>query len=100
MNSKKCKYSLVVRYVDARTSFIHDSTKPCAHQSPYQLIDAFRALIDIVREPPNPGNVNQTDVPKQRQFLNDYLDETPNSARQVEIRKRILDGSRRSLEQQ
>ncbi|KAL8834578.1 MAG: hypothetical protein Q9176_007397 [Flavoplaca citrina] len=69
-------------------------------ESPSQLIDAYRALIDIVREPLNPQNVNQTDVPKQRQFLNDYLDETPNSARQVEIRKRILDGSRRSLEQQ
>ncbi|KAL8753507.1 MAG: hypothetical protein Q9199_004996, partial [Rusavskia elegans] len=69
-------------------------------ESPYQLIDAFKALIEIVREPSNPQNASQTDVPKQRQFLNDYLDETPNSARQVEIRKRILDGSRRSLEQQ
>ncbi|KAL8670944.1 MAG: hypothetical protein Q9168_004544, partial [Polycauliona sp. 1 TL-2023] len=69
-------------------------------ESPYQLIDAYKALIDIVREPSNPQNANPTDVPKQRQFLNDYLDETPNSARQTEIRKRILDGSRRSLEQQ
>ncbi|KAI4232000.1 MAG: hypothetical protein LQ349_005254 [Xanthoria aureola] len=69
-------------------------------ESPYQLIDAFKALIEIVREPSNPQNASQTDVPKQRQFLDDYLDETPNSARQVEIRKRILDGSRRSLEQQ
>ncbi|KAL8994163.1 MAG: hypothetical protein Q9169_005794 [Polycauliona sp. 2 TL-2023] len=69
-------------------------------ESPYQLIDAFKALIEIVREPSNPQNANRTDVPKQRQFLNDYLDETPNSAKQTEIRKRILDGSRRSLEQQ
>lgn len=72
----------------------------CTQKSPYQLIDAFKALIEIVREPSNPQNASQTDVPKQRQFLDDYLDETPNSARQVEIRKRILDGSRRSLEQQ
>ncbi|KAL8790451.1 MAG: hypothetical protein Q9213_000603 [Squamulea squamosa] len=69
-------------------------------ESPSQLIDAYKALIDIVREPSNPQNANQADAPKQRQFLHDYLDETPNSAKQVEIRKRILNGSRRSLEQQ
>ncbi|KAL8916765.1 MAG: hypothetical protein Q9172_006131, partial [Xanthocarpia lactea] len=69
-------------------------------ESPSQLIDAYKALIDIVREPSDPENANQADVPKQRQFLTDYLDETPNSAKQVEIRKRILEGSRRSLEQQ
>ncbi|KAL8643684.1 MAG: hypothetical protein Q9226_008189, partial [Calogaya cf. arnoldii] len=69
-------------------------------ESPYQLIDAFKALIDIVREPSNPQNTSQSDVSRQRQFLNDYIDETPNSAGQVEIRNRILDGSRRSLEQQ
>ncbi|KAL8804768.1 MAG: hypothetical protein Q9182_002360 [Xanthomendoza sp. 2 TL-2023] len=68
-------------------------------ESPSQLIDAYKALIDIVREPSDPQNAGQA-VPKQRQFLEDYLDETPNSAKQVETRQRILDGSRRSLEQQ
>ncbi|KAL8682814.1 MAG: hypothetical protein Q9186_001143 [Xanthomendoza sp. 1 TL-2023] len=68
-------------------------------ESPSQLIDAYKALIDIVREPSDPQNAGQA-VPKQRQFLGDYLDETPNSAKQLETRRRILDGSRRSLEQQ
>ncbi|KAL8718551.1 MAG: hypothetical protein Q9225_004323 [Loekoesia sp. 1 TL-2023] len=69
-------------------------------ESPSQLVDAYKALIDIIQEHPDPDNAGQAPAPKQRQFLNDYLDETPNSAQQVEIRKRILDGSRRSLEQQ
>ncbi|KAL8806945.1 MAG: hypothetical protein Q9200_004862 [Gallowayella weberi] len=64
-----------------------------------ELIDAYKALIDIVRETSDPQNAGQA-APKQRQFLGDYLDETPNSAKQVETRQRILDGSRRSLEQQ
>ncbi|KAL8937780.1 MAG: hypothetical protein Q9216_004258, partial [Gyalolechia sp. 2 TL-2023] len=69
-------------------------------ESPAQLVDAYKALIDIVREQPDPDNASQLPVPKERQFLDDYLDEAPNSAKQVEMRKRILDGSRRSLEKQ
>ncbi|KAL8988715.1 MAG: hypothetical protein Q9177_002259, partial [Variospora cf. flavescens] len=69
-------------------------------EAPVQLGDAYQALIEIVQEQPQPDNAVQAPVPKQRQFLNDYLDETPNSAKQVEIRKRILNGSRRSLEKQ
>ncbi|KAL9002571.1 MAG: hypothetical protein Q9188_004500, partial [Gyalolechia gomerana] len=69
-------------------------------ESPSQLVDAYKVLIDIVQEQPDPDNAGQAPVPKERQFLNDCLDEAPNSAKQVEMRKRILDGSRRSLEKQ
>ncbi|KAL8690728.1 MAG: hypothetical protein Q9218_003895, partial [Villophora microphyllina] len=69
-------------------------------ESPSQLVDAYKALIEIVQEQSNPDKGSPTAGPKQRQFLNDYLDETPNSAKQVGIRRRILDGSRRSLEKQ
>ncbi|KAL9591304.1 MAG: hypothetical protein Q9179_007859 [Wetmoreana sp. 5 TL-2023] len=69
-------------------------------ESPSQLIESYKALIEIVQEPPNPENAGQANIPKQRQFPTDHLDETPNSAKQVEIRKRILDGSARSLEKQ
>lgn len=54
-----------------------------------QLIDAYSALIQIAGE----GRA------KERQFADDYLGETPNSAKVMKIRKRIIDGSRRSLEQ-
>lgn len=57
--------------------------------SPKQLVDAYSALIQITGE----GKA------KERQFADDYLDETPNSAKGMKIRKRIIDGSRRSLEQ-
>ncbi|KAL8830422.1 MAG: hypothetical protein Q9170_005736 [Blastenia crenularia] len=69
-------------------------------ESALQLIDAYKALINIVEEHPDPDNTSQAHAPRQRQFLHDYLDESPNSVKQVEIRKRILNGSRRSLEQQ
>ena len=56
--------------------------------SPKQLVDAYSALINIV------GDENT----KERHFADDYLDETPNSAKAIKIRKKIIDGSRASLE--
>lgn len=56
--------------------------------SPKQLAEAYQALIEIVREPTS----------KERQFADDYLDENPNSVKSSRIRRRIIDGSRRSLE--
>jgi len=57
-------------------------------ESPRQLADAYDALMEIAEE----GKA------KERQYANDYLDETPNSAKSVKIRKRVIDGSRRYLE--
>ena len=55
---------------------------------PRQLVDAYGALMDIVGEY----------GAKERQYAEDYLDETPKSAKSTKIRKRILDGSRSCLE--
>lgn len=57
-------------------------------QSPKQLAYSYDALVEIVGE----GEA------KEREFADDYLDETPNSAKSMRIRKRIIDGSRRCLE--
>ena len=57
-------------------------------ESPRQLSDAYDALMEIVAE----------SKAKERQYADDYLDEIPNSARNIKIRKRIIDGSRRCLE--
>ena len=57
-------------------------------QSPKQLADAYDALVEITGE----------SKAKERQFADEYLDEIPNSAKSMNIRKRILDGSRRCLE--
>jgi len=56
--------------------------------SPKQISEAYKALIEVVRE---------SDA-KERQFTDEYLDETPNSASAMKVRKTIIDGSRRSLE--
>ena len=58
------------------------------HKSPKQLADSYDALIEIVRE----------SEAKERQFADEYLDEFPNSAKSMSIRKRLIDGSRRCLE--
>ncbi|KAL8740793.1 MAG: hypothetical protein Q9190_006539 [Brigantiaea leucoxantha] len=68
--------------------------------SPHQLLDAYKALIEIVKEPLRVEQGQETSAPKERQFATDYLDENPNSAPQIAIQKRIVDGSRRSLEKQ
>lgn len=57
-------------------------------QSPKQLADSYDALVEIIGE----GEA------KEREFADDYLDELPNSAKSMKIRKRIIDGSRRCLE--
>ena len=57
-------------------------------QSYKQLADSYDALVEITRE-------NEA---KERQFADEYLDEVFNSVKSMNIRKRILDGSRRCLE--
>lgn len=67
-------------------------------QTPSQLVDAYQALIAIVDEVPIQSGTSQT--VKERIYAGQYLDETPNSADSITIRKRILSGSRRYLEEQ
>jgi len=62
-------------------------------------INAYGALMSIIgekneAEASNPGS-NQ---PKERSFAKDYLDEQANSIASLRMRKRILDGSRKYLE--
>ncbi|KAG8530068.1 uncharacterized protein KY384_005550 [Bacidia gigantensis] len=57
---------------------------------PTQIAAAYKALIEIVKG---------EDVP-ERAFAQDYLDEMPNSARSMKVRKQIIDGSRKSLEKE
>ena len=69
-------------------------------QTPSQLIDAYRALIEITAENPNADTVSHPDAIRERQYTDDYLDETPNSPKTMRIKKRILEGSRKALEKQ
>ena len=67
-----------------RSSSLIDWSK----QSPTQLADSYDALVEIVGE----------SEAKERQFADQYLDEVPNSLKSMNIRKRIINGSRRCLE--
>lgn len=53
-----------------------------------QLVDSYNALVEITGE----------SEAKEWQFADEYLDEVPISAKSMNIRKKILDGSRRCLE--
>lgn len=44
--------------------------------------------------------INDPDAAKERHFADDYLDESPKSAKALSMRARILDGSRGCLEKQ
>jgi nuclear pore complex protein Nup93 len=61
-------------------------------------VDAYKALIEITKENPKAVSVTDPDTIRERQFGTEYLDGTPNSARSVAIKKRIIDGSRTYLE--
>lgn len=62
--------------------------------TPKHLIDAYRALKEIVS---SDDGAAPNAVPSRR-FAKDYLDESPTSAASTSIRRRILQGSRRFLE--
>ncbi|KAI9793142.1 MAG: hypothetical protein M1833_000827 [Piccolia ochrophora] len=65
-----------------------------------QLVDAYRALIEIVRENASIRSLAEPKAVRERQFTKDYLDEVPRSVQITRMKKRILEGSRRFLEQQ
>ncbi|KAK1141432.1 nuclear pore complex subunit [Aspergillus melleus] len=65
---------------------------------PRQLVDAYRALVNITGELPQIMRVSETGAAKERRFAEDYLDEAPNSRRAMNLRKRIVEGSRVFLE--
>ena len=62
-------------------------------------MDSYKALIEIINESVQGGSSDHGGTGEQK-FCVDYLDEAPNSAKTMQIRKRIIDGSRRFLEKQ
>ncbi|XHF99045.1 hypothetical protein AWENTII_002565 [Aspergillus wentii] len=75
-----------------------DVEKHAGGDVPRQLFDAYQALISITKENPNIASFSDPGAIRERQFSEDYLDETPNSRRAIGLRKRVVDGSRSFLE--
>lgn len=68
-------------------------------QSLGHLVDGFRALKEITKENSQAFRPSEPGAIKERQYASDYLDSAPNSGKNIAIRKQILDGSRKFLEQ-
>jgi nuclear pore complex protein Nup93 len=64
------------------------------------VVNAYKALIEMVGEDPYVKNLSDPQAVKERQFADAYLDETPNSSKAMAVRKRILAGTNRFLEKQ
>ncbi|PHH60631.1 hypothetical protein CDD81_1382 [Ophiocordyceps australis] len=64
------------------------------------VVEAYRALVEIVGELPSAEAALTQGPPCERQFAKMYLDENTNSIQAVEMRRRILRGSTQFLEQQ
>ena len=64
------------------------------------IVEAYRAVIDIVGEDAAPDAAPGFSTAKERQFAEMYLDENPNSQQSVDMRKRILSGANVFLEKQ
>lgn len=66
--------------------------------TPPHLKDAYKALVAIVGEPGQVLRPSDPGAVRERFFAKEYLDETPNSSAALNIRRRILTGSRCYLE--
>jgi nuclear pore complex protein Nup93 len=80
-------------------NFVDVEAQPSAEDTS-KLVDAYKALADIVGESPDFQTSSDPRAIKERHFAQDYLDDAPNSRNAFDLRKRIIDGSRRFLEKQ
>ena len=85
-------YPLLHNFADVESQpSVEDTTK---------LVDAYKAIADIVGESPDYQTSSDPRAIKERHYAQDYLDEAANSRKAFDLRKRIIDGSRRFLEKQ
>ncbi|MCJ1308804.1 hypothetical protein MMC25_002459 [Agyrium rufum] len=66
--------------------------------TPTYVVDAYKALIEIVKESSDITTFTDPGAVRERQYATEYLDDAPNSAKAIGIRRRIIDGSRTALE--
>jgi len=80
---------------------LHEFAKavtPGGEKHATEISQAYGAMIEILGEKPDIDSPSSSGAVKERQFADEYLDETPSSAKSMAIRKRILAGSARYLE--
>lgn len=72
--------------------------KVSGEQHSSELVKAYRALMEIVGEDPEITSPSDPSAVRERQFAEAYLDESPNSPKNIQIRKTIIRGGTRCLE--
>lgn len=119
LRDKQDKYSNKVR--ELNVARIESRVYPLLHnfadveaqpsvEDTTQLVNSYKALAEIIGEKPDTAAENGEKPTYQtlsdpgairaRQFAQDYLDDSPSSRKAFDLRKRIIDGSRRFLEKQ
>lgn len=64
------------------------------------LVDGYRALRDIVGERSDTRDPSDVGAIRERQYAQDYLDDTAPAAKAISMKRQIIDGSRKFLESQ
>jgi nuclear pore complex protein Nup93 len=77
---------------------LRDAVQSGGEEHSTEIVKAYRAVIEMVEEDEEVVDPASPLARKERQFAEDYLDETPNSVKQVEMKRRIIRGSCRFLE--
>ncbi|KAI7103998.1 NIC-domain-containing protein [Hortaea werneckii] len=83
-------YPILHRFSEVENEPSNDDTS--------MLINAYKALVQITGEDATKENAADPGAVKERQYATDYLDDNPNARGRLDIRKRIIGGSRRFLE--
>ena len=83
-------YPIMTRFADIEAEPSNDETS--------MLVNAYQALVSITGEDATKENVSDPGAVRERQYARAYLDDHPRSRAAVQIRERIIAGSRRYLE--
>ncbi|KAK5132180.1 hypothetical protein LTR08_009303 [Meristemomyces frigidus] len=83
-------YPIMQRFSEVEAEPSNDDTS--------MLINAYKALIRVTGEDASKESVSDPGAIKERQYAQAYLTETTNTRNHIEVRKRIINGSRDFLE--
>ncbi|KAF2425242.1 meiotically up-regulated 87 protein [Tothia fuscella] len=88
---KESCYPVLAQFADVEAKTGVDGTAT--------LLNSYNCLINIVNEPDKVLQPTDAGALRERQFVRQYMDETPSSAQSMVMRKQIINGARTCLEQ-
>jgi nuclear pore complex protein Nup93 len=88
-NSEKC-YPVLHNFIEVEQEVGADSTPA--------LINSYKAIMSVTKEPGQEKSFSDRGAVRERSFVKKYLQDNQKSAESMDMRKRIIDGSRTCLE--